>query len=266
MFKDKVIVITGSTQGIGKRTSEILASQGAKVVINSRSPKKVEDVVDEFTRQGFNALGVCGDVSDYAFCEHMKNTIIDRFGRIDYLINNAGLAAKGTVQDSSPEVFQQIYNVNVFGSLYPTKAMLSEIRRSKGGILFISSLAGIVGLPSYSAYSGTKRAIVALAESLKNELTEEGVFVGVNYPGFTENDVQKKIVSITGEEQLLPKRTDVKVTPLDTTVMNIIHQIERRKFRSFSLQGRMIQLIYRLSPRLSIYVLKRNRHKIMKMD
>lgn len=266
MFKDKVIVVTGSTQGIGKRTSEILASKGAKIVINSRNPEKVQAVVDEFTNQGFDVLGISGDVSDYSFCETLRNKVLERFGRIDYLINNAGLAAKGTVMDSSPEVFEQVYKVNVFGSLYPTKALMPEIRQSKGGILFISSLAGIVGLPSYSAYSGTKRAIVALAESLKNELADEGVFVGVNYPGFTENDENKKIVSVTGEEQTLPKRTDVKVAALDTTVMNIINQIQRRKFRSFSLQGRMIQIIYRLSPGLSIYVLKRNRHKIMKMD
>ena len=266
MFKDKVIVITGSTQGIGKRTSEILASKGAKIVINSRNPEKVNEVVNELTLLGYDVMGVSGDVSDYAFCESMKESVINRFGRIDYLINNAGLAAKGTVLDSSPEVFEQVFRVNVFGSLYPTKAMISDICRSKGGVLFISSLAGIVGLPSYSAYSGTKRSIVALAESLKNEVADEGVFIGVNYPGFTENDANKKVMSVSGEEQILPKRTDVKVAALDTTVMNIIRQIERRKFRSYSLQGRMIQLIYRLSPGLSIYVLKRNRHKIMKMD
>jgi NAD(P)-dependent dehydrogenase (short-subunit alcohol dehydrogenase family) len=266
MFKDKVIVITGSTQGIGKRTSEILAQKGAKIVINSRNPEKVDLVVDEFTKQGYDVLGVSGDVSDYAFCESLRNVVIERFGRIDYLINNAGLAAKGSVFDTRPEALEQVFKVNVFGSLYPTKAMLPEIIKSKGGILFISSLAGIVGLPSYSAYSGTKSAIVTLAESLKNELVEHGVFVGVNYPGFTENDENKKIVSVSGEEQILPKRTDVKVTALDTTVMNIINQIERRKFRSYSFQGKMIQFIYRLSPGLSIYVLKRNRHKIMKMD
>ena len=97
-------------------------------------------------------------------------------------------------------------------------------------------------------------------------MADEGVFIGINYPGFTENDANKKVMSVSGEEQILPKRTDVKVAALDTTVKNIIRQIERRKFRSYSLQGRMIQLIYRLSPGLSIYVLKRNRHKIMKMD
>lgn len=266
MFKDKVIVITGSTQGIGKRTSEILASKGAKVIINSRNAEKVDEVVKELNERGYDVFGMSGDVSDYAFCQRLTEEVVNRYGRIDYLINNAGLAAKGTILDSHPDVFEQVFRVNVFGSLYPTKAMISEIRRSKGGVLFISSLAGIVGLPSYSAYSGTKRSIVALAESLKNEVAGEGVYIGINYPGFTENDANKKVMSVNGEEQVLPKRTDVKVASLDSTVMNIIRQIERRKFRSYSLQGRMIQMIYRLSPGLSLYVLKRNRHKIMKMD
>jgi short-subunit dehydrogenase len=266
MFKDKVIVITGSTQGIGKRTSEILASKGAKIVINSRNPEKVREVVQELEALGYDVFGISGDVSDYAFCERMREEVVNHYGRIDYLINNAGLASKGTILDSHPDVFEQVYRVNVFGSLYPTKAMITEIRRSKGGVLFISSLAGIVGLPSYSAYSGTKRSIVALAESLRNEVAGEGVYIGINYPGFTENDANKKVISVTGEAQILPKRTDVKVAALDSTVMNIIRQIEQRKFRSYSLQGRMIQFIYRLSPGISLYVLKRNRHKIMKMD
>lgn len=266
MFKDKVVVITGSTQGIGKRTAEILAARGAKVVINSRDTEKVHSVVTSFTNKGFDVLGLAGDVSDYSFCEKLRDAVIDRFGRIDLLINNAGLAAKGTIVDSKPEVFEHIYRVNVFGSLYPTKAMLPDICQTKGGVLFVSSLAGIVGLPSYSAYSGTKRSIVSLAESLKNEVADHQVYIGVNYPGFTENDSKKKIVTVSGEEQFLPKRDNVKVAALDTTVMNIIKQIERRQFRSYSLQGRMIQMVYRLSPALSIYILKLNRYKIMKMD
>jgi short-subunit dehydrogenase len=266
MFKDKVVVITGSTQGIGKRTSEVLASKGAKIVINSRNPEKVNAVVDELRESGFEAFGIAGDVSDFGFCNEMTNAVIEHYGKIDYLINNAGLAAKGTIQESSPDVFEQIYRVNVFGSLYPTKAMISEIVKNKGGVLFISSLAGIIGLPSYSAYSGTKRTIVALAESLKNEVADQGVYIGINYPGFTENDTNKKVISVSGEEKILPKRTDVKVASLDSTVMNIVSQLEKRKFRSYSFQGRMIQLIYRLSPTMSLYVLKRNRHKIMKMD
>jgi short-subunit dehydrogenase len=266
MLKGKVFVITGSTQGIGKRTAELLALEGAKVVINSRKAENVEKVVKEFSAKGLEAIGIAGDVSDYNFCLQMKKEILDSYGRIDFLINNAALASKGMLKDSEHFVFEQVYKVNVLGSLYPSKAFLDEIIKTKGGILFISSLAGIVGLPSYIAYSGTKKSIVAIAESLKNELVEDDVYVGVNFPGFTENDEQKTIINSKGEPEIIVKRENVKVTPLDKTVNDIILQIKRKKFRSYtSPLGRMVQLIYSLSPSLSLFVLKLNRKKIISM-
>ena len=267
MFKDKVVIITGSTQGIGRRTAEILAERGAHVVVNSRRQEKVDSTIEEFAKKGLDIFGIAGDVSNYEFCEHLKNETLNRFGRIDYLINNAGLAAKGALTYTSPEVFKQVYNVNVLGSLFPTKAVLEEVKKNQGGILFISSLAGIIGLPSYSAYSGTKRSIVSLAESFRNELVDDNVFVGVNYPGFTENDSNKQTISPTGESVTMVKRDDVKVEPLDKTVGKIIRQLERRKFRVYSSpKGRMIQTMYRLFPSLSLAILKKNRRKIMDMQ
>lgn len=267
MFKDKVIIITGSVQGIGKRTAELLAERGAKLVINSRTVEKVERTVAEFTSKGFDVLGVTGDVSDFDFCVKMKNQTLGKFGKIDYLINNAGLAAKGTVSETHSKVFEKMFAANVLGSLCPTMAFLPEIKKTKGGILFISSMAGIIGLPSYSAYSGTKRSIVSLAESIKNELIDDEVYIGVNYPGFTENDPKKEILTPSGESKIMVKREDVKVEPLDVTVNKIIRQIEKRKFRSYSsYKGRALQTMYRLFPTLSITVLKKNRRKIMDMQ
>jgi short-subunit dehydrogenase len=267
MFTGKVIVITGSTQGIGKRTAELLAQRGAKIIINSRKKEKVEKVTADFIAKGLDAWGIAGDVSDYDFCVQMKNEILEKYGRIDFLINNAALASKGTLKDSEHIVLEQIFKINVLGSLYPSKAFLSEIIKTKGGILFISSLAGIVGLPSYLAYSGTKRSVVAIAESMKNELVDDGVYIGINYPGFTENDEEKVIINSKGEAQRIVKREKVNVTPLDKTVNNIIQQIEQKKFRSYtSPSGRLVQLIYSLSPSLSLFVLRLNRIKIMNMD
>lgn len=267
MFKDKVVVITGSTQGIGFRTAELLAQRGAHVVINSRNEEKVNEAVSRLQEKGMSVLGVAGDVSNIEFCNTLRNNTVDTFGRIDYLINNAGLAAKGRLTDTQAEVYQQLYNVNVLGSLNPTISMLNDIKESRGGILFIASLAGIVGLPSYSAYSGTKGSIVKLAESFKNELLDDGVFVGLNYPGFTENDPNKTTIKGNGESVVMTKRTDVKVEPLDKTVGRIISQIEGRKFRAFSSsKGWWVHFMYRMSPSLALFILKKNRHKIMDME
>lgn len=266
MFKDKVIIITGSTQGIGLRTAEILASKGAKIVVNSRSDDKVEEAVKNFQNKSIEVFGLAGDVSNFEFCQDLATKTLEKFGRIDYLINNAGLASSGKLQDMQAHVYKTIFDVNVLGSLYPTMAVLEEIKKNKGGILFISSIAGILGLPGYSAYAGSKRAIVSLAESFRNELVDDGVYVGINYPGFTENDSKKQMLHADGKSITIEKRDNVKVEPLDKTVNNIIRQIEAKKFRSYSnLNGRMVQIMYRFFPKLSLYIIKLNRQKIMGM-
>lgn len=266
-MKGKVIVITGSTQGIGLRTAEKLLAKGAHVVINSRKKTKVDKVTNRLKREGYDVFGISGDISDMNFCRELCAEVVNAFGKIDYLINNAGISAKGTIHSTSPEVYEMVYRVNVLGSIYPTVALLPELKKTKGGVLFISSLAGIIGLPSYSAYSGSKRSIVSLAESFRNELVDDGVFVGVNYPGFTENDENKTTLNTAGEPVVIKKRTDVKVEALNSTVNKIIQQLEQRKFRDYSSgKGKAVQAMYRFFPRLSLLVLKRNRKKIIEMD
>ena len=266
-FKDKVIVITGSTQGIGKRTAEILAQKGAKIVINSRNKDIVKSCTDEFNSNGYHAFGSAGDISDFNYCLKLRDEVINHYGRIDFLINNAGVAVTGTMDATQYEIFEKVTKINLFGSIYPTKAFMDDLCKTKGGALFISSLAGVIGLPGYTAYSSSKRAIVSMAESLQNELYGNGMFVGVNYPGFTENDVNKKMIQANGTEITLKKRENVKVDSLDKTVNSIIKQLKNRKFRSFSsTNGRIIYYLYRLSPQFSMFVLRINRKKIMQMD
>jgi short-subunit dehydrogenase len=244
-----------------------LLKKGAIVVINARNKTKVEEVTKKLEREGFNVFGMAGDVSDMNFCRELCAEVVNKFGKIDYLINNAGISAKGTIHSTSSEVYEMVYRVNVLGSIYPTVALLPEIKKTKGGVLFISSLAGIIGLPSYSAYSGSKRSVVSLAESFRNELVDDGVFVGVNYPGFTENDPQKTTLDIEGKPVVIKKRTDVKVEDLNSTVNRIIQQLEQRKFRAYSSgKGKAVEVMYRFFPRVSLFVLKRNRNKIIEMD
>jgi len=265
MWKDKVVIITGSTQGIGLKCAEILLQKGARVVINSRRQEKVNHALNKLEQYNPNVLGLCGDVSDFEFCIQLRDLALQHFEKIDVLINNAGLASSGLLSDSTPEGFSKVFDVNILGSVYPTLACIDELKSQKGSILFLSSVAGIIGLPAHGSYSASKRALVSLAESYKNELYDSGIFVGVNYPGFTENDENKKIVMGDGSEHTLQKRTDVKVQSLYTTASNIIQQIEKKKFRSYSsVSARFVQFSYRFAPVLSLYFLKINRKRIMK--
>lgn len=267
MFQNKVVVITGSTQGIGLKAAEILGKRGAKLVINSRSVEKVEKAVfflKQFTKE---IIGIPGDVSDASFCGELREKAVQRFGKIDILINNAGVASSGMISDLHSRAFEKIVSINFLGSIHPTLAFLPEIKKQKGAIIFISSIAGILGLPGYSAYSATKRAIVGFAESLKIELTGTDVFVGINYPGFTENDVQKTILNAKGEAEILKKREGIKATSQEKTAIGIIKQIEKRRFRAYSsISGKFIQLLVRFFPRLTFFILAKLRKRMESMQ
>jgi short-subunit dehydrogenase len=266
-FKNKVIVITGSTQGIGKRTAELLAARGAFIVINSRSIDSVAVTVHEFKTKGYTVFGSSGDVSNLDYCRQLRNEVIEKYGKIDLLINNAGIAVCGTMDQTNDEIIEHATKINFLGSIYPTKVFLSDLIESKGGIIFISSLAGVIGLPGYVLYASSKRAIVSVAESLKNELIDKEVFIGVNYPGFTENDPRKEMTFADGKIKKLSKRKNVKVDSLNKTVNSIIKQIEQRKFRKFSsIKGYLIYMFNGIAPCLSLFILKMNRKKIMSMD
>lgn len=267
MFSKKVIIITGSTQGIGIKLAELLANRGAYLVINSRSTHKVDAALSYLKTITPHVVGIAGDVSNYECCLALRNLAIGTFGQIDILINNAGVASSGLIKDMVPNSFEKVVNINLLGSLFPTLACINDLRQQKGAILFISSVAGIIGLPNYSAYSATKRALVSLAESLRIELTDDGVFVGVNYPGFTENENQKTIINAKGEEILLQKRQGIKAISRERTAERIIEQLQKRKFSMYSsVSAKAIQWMYRLFPKLSLNVLRFYRTKISAMQ
>jgi 3-oxoacyl-[acyl-carrier protein] reductase len=267
MFHQKVVIITGSTRGIGFRTAEILARKGAGVVVNGRSPEKVQLAVAKLEKITPNVMGVAGDVSRFDFCLELRNRTIERFGCIDFLINNAGVAAGGQMKDMVPGAFATVINTNLLGSVFPTMACLEDIRRQKGGILFVSSVAGIVGLPNYAPYAASKRALVSVAESLKNELSGENVFIGINYPGFTENDAGKTTINAKGQNVPLQKRNGMHVNSLEKTASRMIDQLESRRFRMYSdTRAVLVQWIYRYLPQITLCIIKRNGKRIMSMQ
>jgi short-subunit dehydrogenase len=249
IFIDKVVIITGSRQGIGKTLAHMLGSLGAKLVINGRKSVELEQTKNELAEKGYDVLAVVGDVSNPEDCKKIITSTVKHFGRIDILINNAGLAAKGSVEDSNPTVFKKLVDVNILGSVYPTKYALPYIKESNGSIIFISSLAGISGLPYNSAYSTSKMALTAFAESLKIELYKTKVHVGISYVSFTENDPNKVVFNSEGKLEILPKRLNVKKMPVSKTASLILKQIENRKFKVvLSSLGKISWFLNKVSP------------------
>ena len=262
-YKGKVAIITGSRQGIGKTIAWTYASMGASVVLNARNAEKLEITQKEFQDAGFNSIAIAGDVSNWDFCQELCEKAKEQFGRIDIIITNAAIATRGNMESLNPDIYQKMININILGSVYPAKAAIPYLKETKGSIQFISSIASYYGIPFNGIYSATKNAINSIAQATHNELKPDGVFVGVTYVGFTENETTKQILDTDGKVVVLPQRNNVKKQNRNAVANSIISQIENKKFKkTLTLTGKVLMLLSRFTPRLLKFIYKANLKKI----
>lgn len=195
-FRDKVVLITGSSRGIGRETARQALAGGARVVINGR------DAAVEATRQALGApertLAVVADVSRPDEARRLIETVVNAWGRIDVLINNAGLSMRGSFADLSPTTVQAMVDANLLTAVYTTQAALPALRASRGRVLFVSSLAGVRGFAGVSLYSASKMSLAAIHQALRDEEGPRGVRSGLVYLAFTENDADKTVLDAAG--------------------------------------------------------------------
>lgn len=261
-LNNKVVIITGSSIGIGKAMAFEMCKAGAKVVLNARNEKRLEKAFQDMKSKGHEVSAIAGDVSVMEDCQKIIDHTIDTFGQIDAIINNAGISMEGSLEELSPEVFRKLIEINYLGSIFPTKAALPHLKKTKGSIIFIGSVAGIRGIPNYAAYSSSKMSLTAIAEALKIELKESQVHVGLAYVGFTENDPEKTIFNKNGEIIPQPKRDFIKAEPAQKVALRIIDMIHKRKFKEvFTPLGKLNAMMNRLFPTLVEFILSRNYHK-----
>jgi dehydrogenase/reductase SDR family protein 7B len=231
-YKDKVVIITGSSMGIGKELARQILLLGGKVVITGRNEERLLIVQQEFSDYSDSVLYHCGDASDYTNNQELIKSTLDRFAKIDVLINNAGLSGFGEIGKMNMKSTKDIIDANIYGSLFPTMAALPELKKTNGSILFISSIAGLHGLPGYAAYSLSKMSLKALAQSLYAELKFDKVFVGISYVGFTENDTNKKTIAPNGNLVSVPQRPKLFTNSRETTAAKLLKQIKIKKHSS----------------------------------
>jgi len=227
-FKDKVVFITGSSKGIGKAAALLFGSYGSMVCINGRDIKALEDTFQELSQMRVESLQLPGDVSDSTQCSDMVKKIIDTFGRLDILINNAGIASHGKVRDLTIGAWNRVVGINLMGPVYMSTYALPHIIASKGSILFISTPAGKVGLPGHAAYSVSKMGLTALVEAMQIELRKTGVHAGIIYVGFTENDENKQILYPDGTYKKMPVRK-IRQTGQEVVAKAIVKTLYAKK-------------------------------------
>lgn len=187
-FKDKVVIVTGGTDGIGKAMVDELLQSGAKVATCGRDHDKLYRLQANYPSSPLHTM--VADVSSENDCRRFIETTIKVFGGIDVLINNAGISMRALLKDASTDVLRKVMDINFFGAVYCTKYALDSLLERKGTIVGVSSVAGYRGLPGRSAYSASKYALQGWLEAIKTELLTSGVHVMWVSPGFTASNIR----------------------------------------------------------------------------
>jgi NADP-dependent 3-hydroxy acid dehydrogenase YdfG len=213
-----VALVTGASSGIGAATARQLAEAGASVALVARRKDRMEDLAAEIEKAGGTALVMPADIADRIQAEAAIQQTVERFGRLDILVNNAGLMLLGPVVGADAEEWERMIEINVKGLLYTTRAALPHLLQAaeKGprrvaDIVNISSIAGRVAWNGYGVYSLTKFGVNGFTESLRQEVTQRHVRVGVLEPGGVETELGSHNRPEVREEMIDPfyERTDV---------------------------------------------------------
>ncbi|MES2509394.1 MAG: SDR family oxidoreductase [Pseudomonadota bacterium] len=192
----KTVIITGASDGIGAEMArQLAASHGAAVslVLAARDVSRLNGVSDACMALGAQTLVAPTDVSDEPACRQLIAATIGKFGRLDVLINNAGMSAQALLEEVKAEDlawYEQLMRINLWGSVWCTHAALPWLKQSRGSIVAVSSLAGLVGVPGRTAYSATKFAMTGFFEALRAELKTAGVSVTTAYPGVVSTNIR----------------------------------------------------------------------------
>jgi short-subunit dehydrogenase len=226
-FTDKIVVITGGSDGIGKALVAQFLALGAKVATCGRNENKLSLLAAEFPSSNLYTAQV--DVSKQDESEAFIKQVVDNWGRIDVLINNAGISMRALVSEVSVQTLQNVMDINFWGTVYCTKAALTSIQQNKGVIVGVSSIAGYRGLPGRSGYSASKFALNGWLEALKTELYASGTHVMWVCPGFTTSNIRNAALDKNAKAQGESPMDEGAMMSSEQCATHIIHAIEKRK-------------------------------------
>ncbi len=249
----KTIVITGASDGIGAEIARQLAAAhraNIALVLAARNEDTLNKVAAQCRDLGAKAIAVKTDVSDHLQCQQLIAAGVAQFGRIDALINNAGISAQALLDDVSPDDlawYEDLMRVNLWGSVWCTHAALPHIKQSRGSIVAVSSLAGLFGVPGRTAYCASKFAMTGFFEALRVELKPAGVSVTTAYPGVVATQIRYRGLNASGQPAGVSGLKEDNVMSVETCAQLILSAMDQRKrevvMTSKGKLGRWLKLI-----------------------
>lgn len=226
-MRGRVVIITGASSGIGRALAVEFFSRGARLALGARRVDQLEELKTELNDP--DILCVETDVSIEADCKNLIDMTFERFGKIDILINNAGISMRALFTDMDLEVMHRIMDVNFYGTVYCTKYALPHLLKTKGSLVGVISIAGYVGLPARTAYSASKFAIRGFLDTLRIEHLKSGLHVLVAAPGFTASEVRKVALTANGTPQGETPRNEGAMMSAETCAYRIAEAVRKRK-------------------------------------
>lgn len=251
-MKDKVVIITGGSSGIGKAMAEVFGVNGSKIFITGRNLEDLHQAVAELKSKGIEAHGFQADVSVEEDNRKMAEEAIKKFGKIDILINNAGISMRSLFSEVDLAVVKKVMDINFYGVLYATKYCLPEILKNKGSVIGISSIAGYRGLPGRTGYSASKFALNGFLEVLRTEMLKKGVHVLTACPGFTASNIRKRSLTKDGSAQGESPRDEAAMMSADECARHIYKAtVKRKNILILTAQGKFTVFLNKFLPGLT---------------
>lgn len=250
-LKDKVVIITGGTSGIGLSLAKVFASYGTKTVIASIDKDYLTPLEDKFHKDGKEILTMYADVTKEDDCKKIIDLTIEKYGRIDILVNNAGISMRALFKDLKLDVLKKLIDTNFWGMVYCTYYALPHLLESKGTVVGISSVAGYKGLPGRTGYAASKFAMVGFLETLRIEHSCDGLHVLIVAPWFTRSNIRNAALGPDGSPQGVSPRKEEKMVSPDWVARRIVRGVVRkRKKMVLTLKGKLFLLINTIFPSL----------------
>ena len=236
-LKNKTIIITGASSGIGKSCAEEFAKRGANLVLGARQYVTLCEIAQDLEkRYNIKAVAVQCDVSKEADCVELISQAMITFKRLDVLINNAGISMRALFNHVDLNVLRNLMDVNFWGAVYCTKYALPELLKNKGSVVGVSSIAGYRGLPGRTGYSASKFALNGFLEALRVENLKTGLHVMIASPGFTASNIRYSALVKDGSVQGNTSMEEGKMMTSETVAVIIADGVEKRK-RSLIMTG-----------------------------
>ncbi len=245
-MQKKVVVITGASSGIGKALAEKFAAEGFDLVLAARRIDRLEELQKKLSN--VEVLPVKTDVTSIEDCQNLIDKAIEKFGKINVLINNAGISMRASFEDLELDVLHKLMNVNYWGTVYCTKFALPHILKEKGSIVGVISTGGYIGLPGRTGYSGSKFAVRGFLDTVRIEYLRSGLHVLVAAPGFTASEIRKTALTKDGSQQGETPRNENKMMSAERCASIMYRAIKhrRRKMIISFWDGKFVVLIAKL--------------------